>query len=231
VKPWERKFLTDRQRLLTGLANETVWIGVLEEVLFSQEGSPAETAAQTRALLAEATTMGIDSVEIRGLPEYAELAEAVAEYRDLYKKLYGTRRGGGPTRKSKLGRPSIWRGPMGWYFFHAVTKARTSKPRSIAAAIEWVKKNDPHLKDLLSRFTRTALQVRYQEAAAEWSWVLRGDEHTAMQGSHAAAFDRVHAAFKAWVSFHEREEGRPFIKEHIAEKLRALKTKRAPDFP
>jgi hypothetical protein len=101
-----------------------------------------------------------------------------------------------------------------------------------------VKKNDPHLKDLLSRFTSAALQVRYQEAAAEWSWVLRGDEHMATGRALAAAFGRVHAAFKAWVSFHEREEGRPFISESTAEKLRALKTKtnarlsvRQSDFP
>jgi hypothetical protein len=199
MKPWEHKSLADRQELLTGLANETAWIVLLEKVL------PGRAyAAETRSLLAKWAAMGIDPVETRGLPEMAELVEAVAEYRDLYKRLYGTRRSS--EGKSKIGRPSIWRGPKGWYFFCCVHNARKEKRRSIAGAIQWVIKNNPHLKDL-SRFSAAALQVRYQEAAKEWSWHLKPDEHSAMGVALEDAYDRVRAAHKAWVSFHGREYG------------------------
>jgi hypothetical protein len=200
VKPWEHKCLTDRQRNLAGLANATAWIRFLEKIFAGDD------SAEIRALLAKTATLGIDPVETRGLPELVELMEAVTEYRTLYKKLYGTRRGNGPTEKSKPGRPSIWRGAMGCYFFHCVQKARKEKRRSIAAAIRWVVKNDPYLKDL-SRFKPAALQARYQEAADEWSWTLKGDEHNAMGAALALSSKRLRAAYKAWKSFHLREHG------------------------
>jgi len=200
VKPWEHKCLTDRQRLLAGLANETAWIRFLEKIFAGN--NPVEI----RALLAKVATLGIDPAETRGLPELVELMEVVTEYRTLYRKLYGTRRANGPTEKSKPGRPSIWRGARGWYFFHCVQKARKEKQRSIAAAIRWVVKNDPYLKDL-SRFKPAALQVRYQEAAGEWSWTLKYDEHDAMGAALALRYTRLSAAYKAWKSFHLRERG------------------------
>ena len=133
----------------------------------------------------------------------AEFAEAVAENRDLYRKLYGLRRGSGPTGKSKAGRPSIWRGAKGWYFFCVVTKARKTGPRSIASAIRWVIKHDPLLKDW-SRFSAAALQVRYQEAADQWSWVLNPEKHRATQVALQANFERVNAAFEAVLTFRKK---------------------------
>jgi hypothetical protein len=196
--PWEKEPFTGRQRILTELANATAYIVRLEKLFADGEGP-----AKIRGDVAEALAKGLDPVETRGLLEWAELIEAVAEYRALYRKLYGNR-GGGLTGKSKVGRPSIWRGPKGWYFFAMVTKACKTKSRSIATAIRWVVKNDPWLKDLGDDIT--ALQIRYQEAAAHWGWVLN-DEHGAMQLELEARFERVNKALDAWESFHLRERG------------------------
>jgi hypothetical protein len=123
-----------------------------------------------------------------------ELAGAVAEYGDLYKKLYGAR-GGGTTGKSKVGRPSIWRSVEGWYFVCSVHNARKEKPRSIVAAIKWLKKHDPITKDW--GWDVPSLQVRYQEAAQYWQWAFKPKEHRATQDALDAAHDRVRAALKA----------------------------------
>jgi hypothetical protein len=170
----KKKPLVERQGLLTNLANATAWMAAVEKKL--ADWDPAGK---------------------RSSPELTELEEAVTEYRDLYQKLYGLHRAAGPTGKSKVGRPSIWRGPEGFYFFCAVTKARKTKPRSIAGAIQWVIKTDPMLKDW-SRFSAAALQVRYQEAAKHWSWVLKPEQHQAMQAALDVSLNRVLAALDAF---------------------------------
>jgi hypothetical protein len=85
-------------------------------------------------------------------------------------------------------------------------------------------KNDPHLKDL-SRFKPAALQVRYQEAADEWSWTLKFDEHHAMGAALALSSDRLWAAYKAWESLvgQARSDSRmrkPFLDLHQDEERR-----------
>ena len=61
-------------------------------------------------------------------------------------------------------------------------------------------KHDPLLKDW-SRFSAAALQVRYQEAADQWSWVLNPENHRAMQVALQANFERVDTAFEAVLTF------------------------------
>src|SRR5262249_9610117 len=93
-------------------------------------------------------------------------------------------------------------GADGFYFFCAVTNARKQKKRSIAGAIQWAIKNDPFLKSKnWGRFSAAALQVRYQEAAKQWSWGLNPDKHRAMQAALDASLDRVNAALDALLTF------------------------------
>lgn len=146
----------------------------------------------------------LDEAPFRKDPElhaaFLEFREAIAEIRKL-RPLYEVRRCRGKTGKTKLGRPSMWRGYGGLFFVRAVNVIRETKSCSIAQAIRYVKKHIHGLEELRG-VSDAALQVRYQEALKYWALFLNPEEcdavlaqHTASSRRVSAAIDRVRAAW------------------------------------
>ena len=110
----------------------------------------------------------------------AEVHAALREIRAMWVENRSSRfqvpmhRGRGPTGKTKLGRPSVWKGIEGFLLVYAVKEIRARQRCSLAHAIRHVTKKYPTLKryKALCSPDDGTLQVRYQEAANYWSLVF-----------------------------------------------------------
>jgi hypothetical protein len=134
-----------------------------------------------------------DEAYYRGDPElhaaFLELREAVAENRAL-PPMFPIDRFRGKTGKTKLGRPSTWRGYTGLYFARTVNKVRRERSCSIKEAIRRAVDHFPGLEDLRN-VSMEALQVRYVEASKYWALFLNIEECDRVIAQHAASTRRM----------------------------------------
>lgn len=88
------------------------------------------------------------------------------------------------SKKTKSGRPSIWRSLEGFLLVKAVDEIRAENERySVARAIRKAIKTDPVLKDCehMRRISDRALQARYQQALQYWSPALENSLHKKLE--------------------------------------------------
>jgi hypothetical protein len=151
----------------------------------------------------------LDEARFRGDPElhaaFLEYKEAVAESTKL-PPLFETHRFRGKTGKTKLGRPSLWRGYTGAYFVLAVNLARRGRSCSIKGAIRYAVDHAPGLEALRDT-SIAALQVRYTEASKSCALFLDHPKFLAVVSEYYANVRRRMAASKRVVSALSRTSG------------------------
>jgi hypothetical protein len=173
----------------------------MDQAIIKRDKERQRNLALLRDLFAKIDAL--DATSYRKDPElyaaFLELREAIAEIRSQ-RPPYEVRQHQGKTGKTKLGRPSLWRGYAGLLFVHAVNEIRKNKSYSIAKAIRYVRKHVPGWEELLQGASDAALQVRYQEASKYWALYFRScEEFDAVIVQHEANSRRLKVA-SDWVS-------------------------------
>jgi len=143
----------------------------------------------------------------------AEFNRAEANFRNAEAALHAFRIKQ-PHEKKKSGRPGFWKSPHGLFFVQEVDRVRKKRNCKIAFAIDVVKKKtlqmsrwrqahslqNPYMEKTaatLARLSRSALQVRYQEARRYWRFVLAPELHQEEEDSVHRNFDEALSAWRA----------------------------------
>jgi hypothetical protein len=125
---------------------------------------------------------------------FLEFKDAVAEARKL-PPLSEVRRFRGKTGKTKLGRPSVWRGYTGMLFVDAVNWVREKRSCSIKQAICYVAEHTPGLEELRG-VKPEALHVRYLKASRYWALFLDPVKFNEVMALRDASSRRMSAAIQ-----------------------------------